>query len=158
METPIPRFYRIFFTWVDPLIALSGCYFDFFDRDTAILAFIPDSVRNPDHDAIFYQKGGLMLSILFLQLVLLRYTSDVGVWKIFQTAIVLSDFAMIAGQVNALLGQGRLLPLELWRDEEIASMAIVLVVTVMRCLFVAGVGLRGSSSSTSSNDSKGKAE
>ena len=42
----IPNFYRIFFTWVDPLNAVHGAYMHFATPDVVMNAYIPNSPRS----------------------------------------------------------------------------------------------------------------
>jgi hypothetical protein len=140
MTTQIPGVYRTIFTWVDPLICLHGAYLYFFDRETVIRSFIPNSSRNPAHDMFFYQMGGNMLCLGALSTFLLRYTSDVGVWKIFQAAEWIVDVAMLWGIYDMLVMQGRL-SIGALRWEDWACIGITGTAAVVRGLFVAGVGL-----------------
>lgn len=75
---------------------------------------------------------------------MLRYTKDVGVWKFFEAGILICDLALFGSYWVGLKEQGRLDIGEL-RWEEWSSLAITGFITIMRGLFVAGVGLRSTS-------------
>lgn len=135
----MPAFYRIWFTWVDPIIAGHAVYMDFFTPDTVLNAFIPDSPRNPAHDMLFHQMGGGMLHIAFVSAVLLRYTSDVKVWRIVQGGILLVDLVGLGSLWHTLGRQGRRHPAG-WRFEDWACVVILGFVTLLRLSFLAGLG------------------
>jgi hypothetical protein len=141
MTTQVPSLYLAFFKWVDPLIAAHGAYLYFFDRETVIRSFIPDSVRNPAHDMLFYQMGGNMLCFAVLEACIHRYTTDVGVWKILHAAVAIVDVTMLYGIWDMLAMQGRL-SVSALRWEDWACIGICAVAAAVRTLFVAGVGLR----------------
>jgi hypothetical protein len=147
MATQIPIFYRAIFKWVDPIIATHGAYLYLFDRDTVIRSFIPNSTRNPQHDMLFYQMAGNMLSIAVLDTFLLRYTADIVVWKIVQCAVWVVDVTMLWGIYEALRDQNRL-SVGALRWEDWACIGITGFAAVVRTLFVAGVGLGRSSKET----------
>lgn len=137
----IPTFYRILFTWIDPIVAIWGAYLDFFEPDMVLNSFIPNSARNPDHDLLFQQLGGGMLNIAFVQAILLRYTNDIKIWKIIQAANLIVDIVMMYSLGAALMHQGRLSPAD-WRGEDWGCLGITGFATIVRIFFVAEVGFR----------------
>ncbi|KAH7135329.1 hypothetical protein B0J11DRAFT_518141 [Dendryphion nanum] len=144
---PIPSFYHIFFSSIDPLIALSAIYFNFFDPETSLGSMFPPSdpsfVITPLHTLILHQLGGAFFTIIFLQVVLLRYTKDVQIWKIFQTSILLMDFAMFFSIWMALKSQNRCQVGRI-RWEEWGNIGITGFVTITRIAFLAEVGFKKS--------------
>ncbi|KAI9006184.1 hypothetical protein BC832DRAFT_592272 [Gaertneriomyces semiglobifer] len=139
--TTVPMFYSFFFKNLDPLIALYGVYLNFFDPSGAVTSMAPKSVYDPNQVFLFHQSAGLALAVAFISAALPRYTNDVGVWKIFQFGLLLSDFAGLSGVYNAMARQGRLSP-ETWTDDDKACGGTYVVLTLIRLMFVLGIGLR----------------
>ncbi len=155
-STPaIPAFYRIFFTYIDPLVASWGAYMDFFTPDTVLNSFVPNSARNPAHDMLFQQLGGGLLNIAFLSAVLLRYTNDVKIWKIVQLGILIVDVVGLYSLWDGLGRQGRLDPRG-WRGEDWGCVGITGFVTVLRMMFMAEVGFRSGRARMKRDGSKGR--
>lgn len=139
----IPSFYRIFFTWVDPIIALHSAWTHFRDPDFILSAYIPRemSQRNPMHDMLMYNLGGGLLQIAIINGGLLRYTSDINIWKIVEAATLAYDIVILFALYVSLDQQGRLSPM-IWRPEDWGCWAITLFVGFARSFFIAGVGLK----------------
>ncbi|KAF2193417.1 hypothetical protein K469DRAFT_550987, partial [Zopfia rhizophila CBS 207.26] len=135
----ILAFYRIYFTRIDPLIALFSAYLDYFDLDMVLTSVFPKSVSQPDHNMLLHQLGGFMLNYAFLDIFLLPYTKDIKVWKSVEIGILLTDFAFLNSLCVGLSVQGRLAPTA-WRWEELGSLAITGSATLARILFLAEVG------------------
>jgi hypothetical protein len=143
MVHPIPSFYRIFFTSIDPLVALSGGYLNFFDSHTVITSMFPPthtwSNRTPAHHMLLHQLGGAFFMMAFLMVFMLRCTKDVNIWKLFEAGILITDFGMFYSMWMALGAQKRLSIGDL-RWEEWGS--ITGFVTVVRMLFLMEVGFK----------------
>lgn len=73
----------------------------------------------------------------FLMVFMLRYTDDLGVWKLFQTGLLLTDFAALFSMWKAVQAHGEL------RSEATTNVVIIAIITLVRVLFVAGVGVGG---------------
>ncbi|KAF2793284.1 hypothetical protein K505DRAFT_306063 [Melanomma pulvis-pyrius CBS 109.77] len=142
-STAIPSFYRIFFPSIDPLIALSGAFFAYFQPDVTMSSMFPLSHAwariTPAHTMLLQQLGGWYISVIFLQVFLLRYTQDVNIWKLFQFSVLITDAALFQSLWVALKAQERL-QIEKVRPEEWGTAAITGFVAVVRILFLAGVG------------------
>ncbi|KKY29595.1 putative beta-mannosidase mnda [Diaporthe ampelina] len=125
----IPLFYRIFFTWVDPAISIPSIWAHFATPDFILDTYIPKavSVRNPDHDMLFFHLAGSFMTIAVMSAVLLRYTSDLGVWRIVQAGIVLYDFEILYSTWHFLRKPGRLAP-AVWRSEDWGNLVFIAVI------------------------------
>lgn len=145
----IPLFYRIFFTWVDPAITIPSIWAHFAAPDLILDTYIPRSlsVRDPDHDMLFFHLAGSFMTIAVVSAVLLRYTSDLGVWRIVQAGIVLYDFEIFGSAWYFLGRQGRLDP-AVWRPEDWGNLAFMVVIIAVRLAFLSGVGMRSTVSGT----------
>lgn len=142
-QARIPLFYRIFFTWVDPAISMPSIWAHFAAPDFILDTYIPKSmsVRNPDHDMLFFHLAGSFMTIAVMSAVLLRYTSDLGVWKIVQFGIILYDFEICYSTWHFLGKQGRLDP-AVWRSEDWGNLGFMAVIIAVRLAFLSGVGLK----------------
>ncbi len=156
---PIPAAYRIFFTSLDPLVALGGAYLHFFLPETVLDSYIPATVspHEPQHYMLYQQLGGFLLGSAFLSIVLLRYTGDLGVWRILQASILIVDVTLLFTQWDALARQGRL-SLGATRAEDWGCAAITGTVAVVRVLFLTGVwlGRKGGGRRGSSKGKRGR--
>ncbi|KAK3716706.1 hypothetical protein LTR37_006336 [Vermiconidia calcicola] len=138
----IPAFYRFYFRWSDPAVCLWATYMDFFTPDVVVNAFVPASIsaRNEYQDFLLQQLGGSTLMLAFLAIVLLRYTSDVKIWKILEAAVLVYDFSLLYSSWYALDYQGRL-SVGALRWEDWGGIAITGQAVFVRTAFLLGAGL-----------------
>ena len=138
----IPAFYRLYFHWSDPAICLWGAYMDFFTPAFVSNAFLPKEQQpwNPMFNFTLQQLGGALLMLAVIDILLLRYTEDVGVWKILQAAVLVYDLSLLYSNYDALGMQGRL-SLEGLRWEDWGGIFISAQAAVVRTAFLLGVGL-----------------
>jgi DMSO reductase anchor subunit len=141
MAARIPTFYRLVFTYFDVLNCILAAYFYFFQRDFSQRYIHPTSPRNRDHDLVYFNMGGTMLLIGVLHGGLLRYTSDVNVWKIVNFAVLLLDLSLLVGVGDGLAKRG-VTSLEGVTSEDWANITVTSCVTVVRMAFIAGLGMR----------------
>ena len=85
MAAPIPSFYRVFFAWVDPIMASPGAAMNFVAPHMFLESLASPAVRYDPHTvALFHHLGGLYFMVAFLSAVLPRMSADVKVWKALQ--------------------------------------------------------------------------
>ena len=139
----IPYFYSLWFTTIDPLVAVHGAYMNIFTPATTLDAYIPAEVApyNPNHYILFQIEAAHFLCLAFLSTILLRYTQDIQVWKIMQAAILIVDLGMLYSLGNSLDQQGRLAVAK-WRAEDWGCLLIVGFVTLLRSAFLLEVRFR----------------
>lgn len=135
----VPFAYTFFFKWLDPLTALYGVYLNFVDPIQAVQSMAPKSTHDPNQVFLFHQAGGLALAVAVLCAVIPRYSNDLNIWRIFQFALLLSDFAGLSGVYFALERQGRLSP-DSWTADDKGCGGTYVALTIIRLLFVLGVG------------------
>ncbi|KAJ6788364.1 hypothetical protein PWT90_02900 [Aphanocladium album] len=135
----VPGFYSFFFKNLDPLVALWGVYLNFVDPDAAIKAAAPASSYDQNQIFLFHQAGGLALAVAVVSAVLPRYSQDLGVWRIFQFALFLSDLAGLSGIYHSLANQGRLSPSS-WTSDDKGLAGCYVMLTLIRGLFLLGAG------------------
>lgn len=106
-------------------------------------SFVPSSMApyNPLHSAVFSSMGAAFFLAGSSQAILLRYTSDIGVWKILNGCFLGWDFIFAHGIYSSLVAQGRLDPAG-WRGEDWWGVVSVGFMTVVRAAIVLGVGLK----------------
>lgn len=143
-QRPIPAFYRHFFTIADPAMAVWGAYMTVAYPDTVLDSFVPRALsrRDPAQFMLFQQLAGWPLGTAFLSIFLLRYTRDVGVWKIFQASVLIVDVVLGYALWDALGRQERL-SLGALRAEDWGCIGITAVFGLMRSAFLLGVGMGG---------------
>jgi hypothetical protein len=135
----IPAFYRIFFTYVDPIICAWGASMDFFMPTTVLSSHIPSPTPDIGHAMILKQRGGGMLNFGIISAVLLRYTPDMNVWRIVQLSCFVVDLAYYWAVWEVLAKQGRL-NVGTWRAEDWGSIGITVFAGLVRLAFLARVG------------------
>ncbi|KAK7398133.1 hypothetical protein QQX98_012497 [Neonectria punicea] len=133
--------YRIWFLWVDPILTIAGMYGNLLDHDMAALAFFSNYPGTERLKPFMYQIGGMGTSYLTLQALLLRYTEDAYIWKVMQLAIMWADFTLLTAMYVAMRLEGRL-AISDWRMEDWFSIVITGICTILRALFVLGVGVK----------------
>ena len=143
LRNQIPAFYWYYCTLVDPLLSLSAVYMNYFNpslfMDPGFAQSSPFGRITPSHLFLMHQFGGTFVAWSFLQLTMLRETTDMNVWTRFQTALAFTDVAVLYSQVKALEAQGRL-GWGMLRWEESSNAVIVVVILLIRVGFVAGWG------------------
>ncbi|KAH7384672.1 hypothetical protein BKA66DRAFT_83846 [Pyrenochaeta sp. MPI-SDFR-AT-0127] len=137
----VNAFYYYSFTTVDPFLSLLAVYMNYFTPEAVFDPAFPRTSAyvqlTPSHAFLQHQAGGSFAMFAFLMIFMLRHTDDLGVWKLFQTGLLLTDFAALFSMWKAVQAQGEL------RSEATTNIAIISVITLVRALFVAGVGVGG---------------
>lgn len=138
----IHRFYRVWVTIIDPLLLAGLIYSIVFTPDLMMENYIPSSmsVPNPDHAFLLHQLAALYGFLAIILAVLLRSTSDVKVWNIVISAVLLIDVALLGSLYVSQDHQGRL-SLVHWRPQDWFNWIITGFCTVQRVFFLAGVGV-----------------
>lgn len=144
----IPTFYRLFFTTIDPLIALSGALTPVLTPRSYLSSFAPSptSPPTPETKLCLDIIASCMAGTMILQLWLLRRRpNDLVVWRGVQAFILVTDAGILGGYGRVLGEQGRLLPWR-WRVEERSFILIVSIVALIRSCFLLDVGMQSRSS------------
>ncbi|EXJ75151.1 uncharacterized protein A1O5_01847 [Cladophialophora psammophila CBS 110553] len=147
MASPtIPTFYRVFFSTIDPLIALSGALTQVFAPATILTLYNPSSAALPpaiETTVLLDSTAGYLVSTMFLQVVMLRARpADLTVWRCLQGSILIQDLAIIGAVVGALKTQHRL-DWGLVTAKEWSNLAILAGVGALRVAFLLGIGVGG---------------
>ncbi|KAF5698139.1 hypothetical protein FGLOB1_12277 [Fusarium globosum] len=113
------RFYRIWFTWVDPLTVLPTVYALIFTPEFILDGLIPLSMSayNPDQAFLFHQLAALFAFVAIMLAVLLRVSSDIKVWRVVIGGVLLIDIAILMSVFVSMKQQGRSeLSMFRWQD------------------------------------------
>ncbi|QGI69362.1 hypothetical protein CEK26_013319 [Fusarium fujikuroi] len=96
-ELNVHSFYRIWFTWVDPLTVLPTVYALIFTPEFILDGLIPLSMSayNPDQAFLFHQLAALFAFVAIMLAVLLRVSSDIKVWRVVIGGVLLIDIAIL---------------------------------------------------------------
>jgi hypothetical protein len=143
LRAKIPSGYWYFCTVVDPLLSLSAVILTYFNPPTLMdVGFARDSPYakiTPSHQFLLHQFGGAFAAWIFLMLTVLRETNDMKVWTRFQSALAITDVAVLFSHWKALEAQGRLGFGKL-RFEESSNVLLLLAILLIRIGFIAGWG------------------
>ncbi|KAL6249456.1 hypothetical protein RBB50_003309 [Rhinocladiella similis] len=135
----IPQFYRVFFTTFDPIIALSGVVANLFFPSLILTSYTATPTLPPSAEttALLHGSAGYLLSTMFLQIVLLRLTSDITVWRCLQASILIQDVVLLASASMAVTDQGR--GMTTLRGEEVGNLSVLIGVGGIRVAFLLGL-------------------
>ncbi|KAJ9643784.1 hypothetical protein H2204_001929 [Knufia peltigerae] len=140
-QQSIPRFYRTFFTSIDPVIASSGVIANLFFPSLILKSYTATPKLPPTTEtvALLHGSAGCLLSTMFLQIVLLRLkSSDMTVWRCLQTSILIQDVALISSLFVAVADQGR--GVTTLTAEEFGNLGALLGVGGIRVAFLMRLG------------------
>ncbi|KAL8665153.1 MAG: hypothetical protein Q9168_007763 [Polycauliona sp. 1 TL-2023] len=139
MTNPIPAFYRIWFTIVDPLFSLIGIYSNIFTPTTILNSYSAHFISPPGSETILLLDimSAFLAGPTFLHVFLLRAKPND-----MTASTLLVDIGMLAGFTRALMSQGRM-DVRVWRAEEWVNYGVTAGVAVIRSTFLMGVGLGG---------------
>ena len=142
-STPIPLFYRVVFTLVDPFFCALGVATHLFTKND-VLAGLSPAARvppGPETALLLDFLVGFFAMLGVLQVSLLRARpADVYVWKALQFATLVLDIVQVAATARALLVQGRTDP-GAWLGGEWQNLAGNAGIGLIRAAFVLGVGV-----------------
>ncbi|KAF4946780.1 hypothetical protein FGADI_10984 [Fusarium gaditjirri] len=143
-ELNVHNFYRIWFTWVDPLTVLPTVYALIFTPEFILDGLIPLSMSayNPDQAFLFHQLAALFAFVAIMLAVLLRVSSDIKVWRVVIGGVLLIDIAILVSVFVSMKQQGRS-ELSMFRWQDWGNYLFTGWVAVVRALFLAGVGVGG---------------
>ncbi|KAI4130378.1 MAG: hypothetical protein LQ347_003409 [Umbilicaria vellea] len=144
-STAIPLTYRMFFLFIEPISALVGAYFSFFQPQTylelthaasAPLTGIPLTTQ-----VVLQQLSNLYLLFAINEALVLRSTSDLRVWRTLLCGLLVADFGHLYS-VNGL-GSHVYWNASLWTAMDWGNVGFVYFGAVMRTAFLLGIGLPG---------------
>lgn len=139
----IHLFYRFWFLWLDPAILAVTVYALVFTPQVMLDAFVPPplSAYNPDQGFLLHQLAALCAFVAIILGGALRISKDIQVWRVIITAVLVVDIAMLASNYVTLKQQDRL-SLGAMRSADWSNILFTGLVTAIRILFLAGVGVQ----------------
>ncbi|KAJ4252976.1 hypothetical protein NW762_010885 [Fusarium torreyae] len=140
----VHNFYRIWFTWVDPMTLIPTVYALIFTPEIMLDGLIPLSMSpyNPDQAFFFHQLAALYAFTAVILAGVLRASSDIKVWRIVIAGVLMIDIAILMSVYASMEQQGRL-ELSKFRWQDWGNYVFTGWVAVIRTLFLAGVGVGG---------------
>lgn len=142
-EAQLPAVYRIWFTWIDPLIIAFAVYMNLFETNWMANLFSHEAF-NYHHHAFLYHLGGSLAAIGILQVFLLRRTDDLSIWKLVQWAVLTCDAFYFIGQIRAMYYHNRFWTITDWWKEDWAVLLFLMFTAALRISFILGAGVRES--------------
>lgn len=136
-------FYRFWFLWLDPVILGASVYALVFTPQLMLDALAPPplSAYNPDQGFLLHQLAALFTFVAIILGGVLRVSKEIRVWRVVILAVLVVDIAMLASIYASLKQQDRL-SLAAIRSEDWSSIVFTGFVTLIRVLFLAGVGVQ----------------
>lgn len=138
----INTFYRIWFTWFDPLVLLLTAVSAIADP-AGFLEMLAEPKIAPyialSHGPLIWQCAPLYGFMGLVFAFVLRASDDPKVWRIVQASTLMVDVALIVIIVTALQMQGRLATSE-WRPIEWVNIVFTTLIGIGRVAFLLGVG------------------
>jgi hypothetical protein len=141
----VPAGYRLWFGTLEPLMGISGFYFNHINPPYLLRTLNPSYntllPMTPETRLLLDTTTGLYAQNLFLQLVLTRARpNDVGLWKIWQSSLLVVDTILMSAVLRNLSWLGVLGVPGKWSGEQWANVVIMIGLLVVRTAFVAGYG------------------
>ncbi|CAG9982204.1 unnamed protein product [Clonostachys byssicola] len=146
-KTTVPLYYDIYFRWIDPITSVLTTFMVFFNRDLILAQAGPVAPRDqqdPVLDPLMWQLAGLYLLIATLQGGLLRYTDDLGVWKISNFGVMVVDILIVCSLVELKARTPEGLSVAGMRPEDWLNWVLTILAVVNRLAFILDVGLKPS--------------
>lgn len=134
--------YRAFFLFIEPVSALVGAYYSFYEQKTYLqlthASSAPEAIIPLSTRIILAQLSNLYLFFAINEALVLRSTTDLTVWRAVLFALLLADFGHLYS-VSAL-GSRIYWDFFSWNAIDWGNVGFVYVGVVMRLSFLLGVG------------------
>jgi hypothetical protein len=136
-------FYHFWFKWLDPLVLVLTVYALIFTPQVMLDAFVPPplSAHNPNQGFLLHQLAAIFAFVAITLGGALRVSREIIVWRVIIAGVLLIDIAMLVSIYVNLQQQDRL-SLEAMRSADWGNVLFIGLVTAIRILFLAGVGVR----------------
>ena len=135
--------YRAFFLYVEPVSALVGAYYSFFEQNTYLqlthASSAPETIIPLSTRIVLAQLSNLYLFFAINEALVLRSTTDVTVWRTVLFALLLADF----GHLYSVSALGFQIYWNFWSWNAIdwGNVGFVYVGAMMRLAFLLGDGV-----------------
>lgn len=142
--SPIPPFYRHFFAHFEPVLGLTGFYYNHITPQVLLTTMNPlysSPVIAPETRTLLDLSSGLYAQNLFLQLVLPRVRPhDLAIWKVWQGSLLVVDSVLTVAVLVNMRRVGLLWDVRSWRGMDWTNVGSMAVLLSIRAAFVLGWG------------------
>ena len=139
----IPTYYRLFFLIAEPISTVIGAYFAFFQPQTYLqlthAASAPRSDTPLGMQIVLAQLSNLYLLFAINEVLVLRSTADLRVWRALLLALLIADFGHL-WSVNKL-GTSVYWNIFKWNAIDWGNIGFVYVGAISRMAFMCGIGM-----------------
>ncbi|PIL34556.1 hypothetical protein GSI_03334 [Ganoderma sinense ZZ0214-1] len=150
-SSPIPTFYRVVFTLIDPFFCALGVATHLFTKNDVIAGLSPTALVPPAPETALLLDFllGFFAMLGCLQVSLLRARpNDVPVWRALQGSTLVLDVIMTAATARKLVLEGRVGDPGAWLGGEWQNLAGNAAIGAVRAAFVLGIGMGGAKGKT----------
>lgn len=137
----IPFAYRGLLLYLEPFFAFNGSMLCLFAPDVFLNTYSPTLRYSPDSQIIYDQLAATYLLFAFNQLVVLRITNDLRVWKAIVAGILVCDTVHLWAGLK-VMGIELFMSPWMWRLEDWIAMLTLLIPVSMRVAFLSEVGIK----------------
>jgi hypothetical protein len=142
MSDTLPHFpliYRVFFLWLEPLMALGGSVLCHFDPASFLRTMSATASYSPSSQVIYDQLAATYVLFAFNEAVVLRVTKDLRVWKMMMAGLLLCDGLHLYASWS-IMGTHAFMRPWLWRPEDILNLILLYIPVILRTAFIRGAG------------------
>ncbi|KAJ4294961.1 hypothetical protein N0V88_005201 [Collariella sp. IMI 366227] len=139
---PLP--YRLFFLLIEPIATAVGAYYAFFDQRTYLGLTHASSAPSPiplGTSIAMSQLANLYMAFAFIEALVLRSTSDLGVWKAVLFCFLVADFGHL--WTVRVLGSQIYWSVSEWNAIDWGNVGFVYLGASLRIAFLTGMGFSG---------------
>jgi hypothetical protein len=140
--------YRIYFLYLDPIMALGGVYLIATDATKFIKSTVPDTLSlepstiTPLITLLLTNIAALYAYLAINEALILRVTNQLTVWKAVIAALVITDVGHVYAVWAAAPERFSFGELESYTFEERVNLGILVGGLGLRLAFLAGIGVR----------------
>lgn len=154
----VPRVYRFFFLYIEPISALTGAYYSFFQQHTYLE--LTHSISAPREaipvstEVVLAQLANLYLLFAINEAIVLRSSSDLGVWRAVLFCLLIADIGHLYSVKS--VGWSIYWNVLRWNAIDWGNVAFVYVGALLRLLFLLGFGVDQGDGQTSRRSTRRK--
>ena len=145
-SSPIPTFYRVVFTIIDPFFCALGVLTHLLAKNAVVAGLSPTALIPPAPETALLLDFllGFFALLGCLQVSLLRARpNDVAVWRALQGSTLVLDVVMAAATARKLVLEGRSTDPGVWLGGEWQNLVGNAAIGAVRAAFVLGIGMGG---------------
>jgi hypothetical protein len=140
MSHPIPLVYRIVFNYLEPIMASLGALQALFKPRDLILLATPNVPYTSATQPLLTQLAGGWFLLVFHDIVTLRLTRDLRIWRAVLGASLISDIFYTLSMVQDK-GATEFFSLLGWKGTDLASFVMTLIPMLFKVGFLLGIHL-----------------